>query len=166
MCPRLRACAPFARGLRVARRGNIAAKCRGTRIGAHSTAGAASTAATATAPTAAAALRELYATPERTSIFIVENIKCRQADVRNLLFTKSDCMTHSGFRRQHIRRRPADRRCSAGQRQRQSGGPQHRYGFTLAPSARSLFCAQHGRVSRALDKPRHPCCCRSNNALT
>jgi hypothetical protein len=90
MCPRLRACASFARGLRVARRGNIAAKRRGSRIGAHS---AASTAVTATATpeataAAAAPLRELYATPVRSSIFIVENIKCCQADVRDFLLAE------------------------------------------------------------------------------
>jgi hypothetical protein len=116
----LRACASFARGLRVARRGNIAAKWRGSRIGAHSAAGAAFTAATATAPAsaAAAALRELYATPERSSIFIVENIKCRQADVRDFLLTKSDFVAYSGFRRRHIRCRPANcGRRSACQRQ-------------------------------------------------
>jgi hypothetical protein len=120
MCPRLRACASFARGLRVARRGNIAAKWRGSRIGAHSAAGAAFTAATATAPApaAAAALRELYATPERSSIFIVENIKCCQADVRDFLLTKSDFVAYSGFRRRHIRCRPANcGRRSACQRQ-------------------------------------------------
>ena len=64
------------------RRGNIAAKWRGSRIGAL-------IAVTATAAaTAAAARRELYATPERSSIFIVESIKRRQADVRDFLITE------------------------------------------------------------------------------
>jgi hypothetical protein len=96
----------FARDLvRVPRRVAITPDWPSYRIGARRVAATASVAATTAtaAATAAAALRELYATPERSSIFIVENIKCRQADVRDFLLTKSDFVTHSGFRRRHIR---------------------------------------------------------------
>jgi len=97
--------------LRVARRGNIAAKWRGSRIGAL-------TAVTATAAaTAAAARRELYATAERSSIFIVENIECRQADVRDFLLGKGDFVAHSGVLRRSCR-------YSGRERERQSGSPQ------------------------------------------
>ena len=114
--------------LRVARRGNIAAKWHSSRIGARSAAGAASTAATATAPAAtaaaAAALRELAATPERSSIFIVENIKRRQADVRDFLLGKGDFVAHSGVMRLDIGCRRSSCRYSGRERERQSGCPQ------------------------------------------
>src|SRR4029077_15924972 len=61
-------------------------------------------------PTAAAtaALRELEVASRCSSSLIVENIKRRQADVRDFLLTQSDSVTHFGFRRQHIRCRLAD----------------------------------------------------------
>ena len=145
----LRACASFARGLRVARRGNIAAKWRGSRIGAHSAAGAAFTAATATAPAsaAAAALRELYATPERSSIFIVENIKCRQADVRDFFLVESNFVAQFGVLRLDIRcGRSACCRYSARKRQRQSSSPQGWGKFAL----RRLLSVRHVQSPQTL----------------
>src|SRR4029077_18954640 len=55
------------------------------------------------AAAAAAALRELYATPERSSIFIVENIKCRQADVRDFFLVESNFVAQFGVLRLDIR---------------------------------------------------------------
>jgi hypothetical protein len=41
---------------------------------------------------AAAATRKLYAAPECSGIFVVENMECRQADVRDFLLTESNLL--------------------------------------------------------------------------
>jgi hypothetical protein len=64
-------------------------------------------AATAAAPTTAATAHgKLYAAPERSGIFFVEHIECRQTDAGDFLLTESDFVTHSGVPRRHIRSQP------------------------------------------------------------
>jgi hypothetical protein len=55
---------------------------------------------------AAAATCKLYAATECSGIFVVENMECRQADVRDFLLTESDLVIHSSVPCQHIGYRP------------------------------------------------------------
>jgi hypothetical protein len=89
---------------------------------------------------AAGAHGNTYAGAECAGIFFVEDIECRQANVRDLLLTQSNFVAHTRVPRQHIRCRSAGcRGCTACQRQRQPGGPQNRYDFAPALSLRTSF---------------------------
>src|SRR4029077_6960982 len=83
---------------------------------------AASTASAAASTASAAASAVAADTYERgcSGVLFVEDIECRQGDVRDFLFTESDFVTHSGAWRY--------RGGAARQRQRQPGGPQQRHG--------------------------------------
>jgi hypothetical protein len=73
-------------------------------------------AASVTAAAAASASGKLYA--GCAGILFVEDIKRRQADVRDFLLTESDFVTHSGVLRRYIRCRPTGcGGCAARQRQ-------------------------------------------------
>ena len=102
---------------------------------------ASSTATTAAAAATAATSDELYAGSQCCDVFFVEDVERRQADVGDFLLGESDFVAHSSVRRRHIRRRPTG--CAARQRERQTGGPQHRQSFASALSLRSLLRARH-----------------------
>jgi hypothetical protein len=140
-------CAPAKSKAHAAPKTSAAAKTR-----AASTATAADAASTATAPsasstatTAAAATAatpdELYAGSQCCDVFFVEDVERRQADVGDFLLGESDFVAQSSVRRRHIRCRPTG--CAARQRERQTGGPQHRQSFAPALSLRSLLRARH-----------------------
>ena len=73
----------------------------------------------------------------RSVSLFVEDIERRQADIRDFLFTKSEVVTLSGVRLRrgypHIRAYGYGG-CAACQRQRQSGGSQHRERFPVTLS--------------------------------
>ena len=71
-----------------------------------SVAAAAPVAAAASVATTAAVTDELYIGLVGTLSLLVEDVKCRQGDVRNLLLTESDSATLSGVRHRHIRCEP------------------------------------------------------------
>jgi hypothetical protein len=73
---------------------------------------------------AAAPGAKLYATPERSSILVVEDVGCRQADIGDFLFAKSNLVAHRGIPGRCFRGRSSTccRYCGH-ERQRQSSGP-------------------------------------------
>jgi hypothetical protein len=100
-------------------------------------AAAAAAAVTVTAAAAAVTATDTY---ERgcTGVLFVEDVECRQANVRDFLFTESDFVTQyrpNGYCG-----------CAARQRQRQPGGPQQRHGACSTLPLRSLFRVRHGGV--------------------
>jgi hypothetical protein len=106
---------------------------------------ASSTTTTAAAAATAATSDELYAGSQCCGVFSVKDVERRQADVGDFLLGESDFVAHSSVRRRHIRRRPTG--CAAGQRERQTGGPQRRQSFASELSLRSLLRARHRATS-------------------
>ena len=96
------------------------------------TSSAAMAAAAAVGMAAAAAVAPVAAVTNKLHIrlscafaFLVEHIKRRQGDVRNLLFTESDVVAVPGARHRYTRCRSAgNRRCAACERKRQPGDSQ------------------------------------------
>jgi hypothetical protein len=133
------------------RRISIAPNHRRSIVGAGPAAAAAAAGTTATA--AHAAHRQPCAGPESSSVFFVEDIECRQADVGDFLVTESDFVTRSRVLRQHVgNRRTTCCGCSARQCQRQPGRPQNRYGFASTLSLRGLLRVRHARISQRCGK--------------
>src|SRR6476646_4272767 len=83
-------------------------------------ASAASVAASAASAAVAASPGNLYA-GFRCSVFLVEDIESRQADISDLFFTESYFVASCGVLRRHIRCGHPGRRGAARQRQRQPG---------------------------------------------
>jgi hypothetical protein len=80
----------------------------------------------AMAAMAAAVADKLYIRQRCSVGFLVEDIERRQADVGDFLLTESYVVTISGVPHWDICRPPGCCGCDTRQRQRQSGGPQHR----------------------------------------
>jgi hypothetical protein len=65
----------------------------------------------------------LNAVPGCFGVFLVKNVKRRQADIGNFFFTERDLVTRCKARRPRLILRRRNRRgCAAHQRERQSGG--------------------------------------------
>ena len=108
-------------------------------------AAAASTAAAAASVAAAAAAASDKL--EAGSVFPVEDVERRQADVEDFFLTEGEFVTRFDGPRGQICG-GAGRLCDCAARQRQkSSGPQDRYGFAPTLSLRSLLRVQHGRAS-------------------
>src|SRR5262249_37350660 len=97
-------------------------------------------AAAAAATTAAAARRKPRAVRRCCRALVVEDIKSREADVRDFLLGEADFVRAAGVSRERIGGLPSERRCGrrARQRQRQPGGAQPRERFALAFRERVL----------------------------
>jgi hypothetical protein len=116
-----------------------------------STASAASpgTASAASPGTASAASPpgKFFADFRCSGVLLVEDIECRQADVRDFLLTESDFVTRCGVPRRYVRCWPTgSRRCAARKSQRHPSDSQHRYGFPRTLSLRGVLRMRHSRV--------------------
>jgi len=111
-------------------------------------AAAASAASAASAAVAAATSGKLLTELVCPGVFLVEDIECRQADVRDFFVTESDDLRRCRVRRRHFRYRSAGRcGCSgAHHRQRHPGDSQH--GHSIAPTLalRRALRLRHCRV--------------------
>jgi hypothetical protein len=103
--------------------------------------------ATASAASAASPPGKFFADFRCSGVLLVEDIECRQADVRDFLLTESDFVTRYGVPRRYVRCWPTgSRRCAARKNQRHPSDSQHRYGFPRTLSLRGVLRMRHSRV--------------------
>jgi len=114
------------------------------------TAAATPSAATPTSTTAAAAARDLH--EAAAAAFLVEDVECRQTDVRDFLFAENEALIGRGVQRlRNVRGR--NRGCGGAcpQRKTQSGGAEGRHsrGFGQTLPLRSLLHPGHAALLHA-----------------
>lgn len=108
------------------------------------TTAAASPAAAATAATAAAPPGNLLARLGFCGVFLVEDVECRQAHVRDFFLAEEDFVTRRCILGQRIRHLSGGRCGSSARRgQRNAGDPQNGDGLTPTLSLGSLFRIRH-----------------------
>ena len=128
----------------------VATHCVEATAAAHCVAAAAAAAAVAAAAAAVAAAAAAASDKlEAGSVFPVEDVERRQADVEDFFLTEGEFVTRFDGPRGQICG-GAGRLCdyAAGQRQK-SSGPQDWYGLAPTLSLRGLLRVQHGRASFA-----------------
>jgi len=107
-------------------------------------AASASAAAAASASAAAAAASgKLHTGSECTDILFVEDIECRQANVRDFLFSENDFVARFDLLCRHVHCRTTG--CTARERQRQPSSPQRWNSFPPSLSLRCLLRVRHGK---------------------